>query len=254
MENLQTLLSKSIEAQKPIVLATVVRDSGGSPARAGAKILVHPDGSIDGTVGGGILEETIIKDSLAALGEGKPRLVHYSLKMQGEDAIGSVCGGDVEVFIEPYSPTPHLIIVGGGHIGQPLRAIGEIVGYKVSVIDVLSGRATVPGLETVTLDENAYVVIITADHVSDEAALRIALNAHTRYIGMIGSKSKLGVILDHLRADGYAQESLDRIHSPIGLDLGGPEPAEIALAIMAEIVATRRGGSGEKLSVSRKNA
>jgi xanthine dehydrogenase accessory factor len=235
------VLADAVRSKKPVVEATVVQVKGASPAKVGASMVLLADGSTVGTVGGGALEASIRADAGAALADGQPRLVHYALTEAGPDAIGTLCGGEVEVFLRPHLPPPHLVIVGGGHIGRPLQAMGEIMGFDVSVVDVEPGRATVPGLDAVRLSEESYVVLITTDHVSDEAALRQALTAPVRYIGMIGSRSKCQAILDHLRADGFTEADFARIYAPIGLELGGPTPEEIALAILAEIVAVRRG-------------
>ena len=154
----------------------------------------------------------------------------------------------MRVFIEPYNPPPKLVIVGGGHVGRPLKVMGETVGFEVIVVDVEPGRATVPELDAVALNEDSYVVLITTDHVSDEAALRKVITSPARYIGMIGSRAKCQTIVEHLAADGITEAQLSRVYAPIGLDLGGPTPQEIALAILAEIVAVRRGGSGQMRS------
>jgi xanthine dehydrogenase accessory factor len=122
--------------------------------------------------------------------------------------------------------------------------MGETVGFEVMVVDVEPGRATVPELDVVTLNEDSYVVLITTDHVSDEAALRKVITSPARYIGMIGSRVKCQTIVEHLAADSITEAQLSRVYAPIGLDLGGPTPQEIALGILAEIVAVRRGGSG----------
>lgn len=240
-------LAQTLEARQAAALATVIEVKGASPAKVGAKLLLRADGTTAGTVGGGRLEEVVMAECRKAMADGQPRIVHYALTEQGADAIGMLCGGDVRVFIEPYNPPPKLVIVGGGNIGRPLKAIGETVGFEVIVVDVEPGRATVPGLDAVTLTEDSYVVLITTDHISDEAALRRVITSPARYIGMIGSRSKCKTILDHLRADGLEMQ-LERVYAPIGLNLGGPTPEEIALAIMAEIVAVRRGGNGAMLS------
>jgi xanthine dehydrogenase accessory factor len=234
-------LAQAVREKHSAVMATVVDVSGASPAKVGAQMVLLADGSTIGTVGGGSLEAAVRTEAERALIDGKARLVHYALTEQGPDAVGTLCGGDVQVFLRPHLPPPQLVIVGGGHIGRPLEAMGQIVNFDVVVVDVEPGRATVPGLHDVRLTEDSYVVLITTDHVSDEAALREALRSPVRYIGMIGSRSKCNTILDHLRADGYSEDDFARIYAPIGLDLGGPTPEEIALAILAEVVAVRRG-------------
>ena len=237
-------LAEAMQQQQPAVLATVIEINGASPAKVGAQIVLLNDSTAVGTVGGGKLEAAILADARAALRDGQPRLTHYTLSEEGPDAIGTLCGGEVRVFVQPYLPLPELVIVGGGHIGQPLKVMGEAAGFDVIVVDVEAGRASVPALDAVSLSADSYVVLITTDHVSDEAALRQVIASPARYIGMIGSRAKCQTILDHLRADGTTDEALARVYAPIGLDLGGPTPQEIAVAILAEIIAVRRGGSG----------
>jgi len=241
-------LAEAIQQQQPAVLATVIEVNGASPAKVGAQIALLVDGTTCGTVGGGKLEASILNDAQEVQSSGQPRLAHYALAEEGQDAIGTLCGGEVRIFIQPYAPAPQLIIVGGGHIGRPLKVMGEAAGYNVVVVDVEPGLATVPGLDTVMLNQDSYVVLMTTDHVSDEAALRRVITSPARYIGMIGSRAKCQTIVEHLAADGITEAQLSRVYAPIGLDLGGPTPQEIALAILAEIVAVRRGGSGQMRS------
>ena len=178
---------------------------------------------------------------------------HYKLAEEGQDAIGTLCGGEVRAFIQPYFPSPQLVIVGGGHIGRPLKVMGEASGFDASIVDVAPGRATVPELEQVNLTADSFVVLITTDHVSDEAALRVALKSPAPYIGMIGSLAKCRTILGHLQADGVSTADLERVYAPIGLDLGGTSPAEIAVGILAEIVACRKKkGIAERLVKTRR--
>ncbi len=241
-------LARTLESKQSAVLATVIEVSGASPAKVGAKLLLCADDTTVGTVGGGKLEEVILATCRQARADGRPRIAHYALTEHGAEAIGTRCGGDVRVFVEPYNPPPKLVIVGGGHIGRPLQVLGETVGFEVIVVDVEPGRASVPELDAVSLNEDSYVVLITTDHVSDEASLRKISGSPARYIGMIGSRNKCQTILSHLVADGVTKQQLARVYAPIGLDLGGPTPQEIALAILAEIVCVRRGGDGQMRS------
>jgi xanthine dehydrogenase accessory factor len=237
-------LSQAIQDRQPAVLATVVEVKGASPAKAGAQIVLLGDGVTFGTVGGGKLEAAILADARIVLREGTPRLSHYRLEEEGPEAVGTLCGGEVSVFIQPYFPPPKLVIVGGGHIGRPLKVMGEAAGFDVIVVDVEAGRATAPELAQVEISSDTYIVLITTDHISDEAALRYALTTPACYIGMIGSRHKCQTILSRLRADNFSEETLRRVYAPIGLDLGGISPQEIAVAILAEIIAVRRGGRG----------
>jgi xanthine dehydrogenase accessory factor len=237
-------LQRATEAGRPTALATIIEVKGATPARPGFKLLLRSDGSWLGNVGGGELEARIRQAAQQTLAEGQPRTFRFALREEGPDAIGTLCGGEVTVFIEPYLPGPRLLIVGGGHIGRPLAEIARIVGYDVQVVDVLAERADRSQLAPNTITDRTYVVLISEDHVTDEQALRDVLPTPAAYIGMIGSRRKCHIILEHLRADGFGEEQLTRVRAPIGLDLGGREPAEIALAILAEIEMARHGGSG----------
>lgn len=236
------ILAKAIEKKQTAALATVVEVSGASPARVGAQLVLLDDGTTVGTVGGGKLEAAILEDARCALADGVPRLKHYALTEAGPESIGTLCGGDIRVFIQPFLPAPQLVIVGGGHIGRPLKGMAETAGFTVTVVDAEPGRANVPGLDSVKITQDSYIVLITTDHISDEAALRQVVQSPACYIGMIGSRHKCETILEHLRADGISDEPLKRVYAPIGLDLGGPTPAEIAVSILAEVIAVRRGG------------
>jgi len=249
-----TRLAEAIQNRQPATLATIVESRGAAPAKVGAQIVLLADGTTAGTVGGGRLEAAILADAQAVQASRQPCLTHYSLTEEGPDAIGTLCGGEVRAFIQPFSPPAQLVIVGGGHVGRPLKIMGEAAGFDVIVVDVVPGRATVPELEALALTEEAYVVLMTTDHVSDEAALRYALASPASYIGMIGSRAKCDTILEHLRRDNFPAERLARVYAPIGLDLGGTAPSEIAAAIVAEIVAVRRGGSGRMRSRGAQDA
>jgi len=241
-------LQAALARRLPVALATVVDVEGASPARIGFKLLTRADGSWEGNVGGGALEQRVREDAVAALADGRPRLAYYRLTEAGPDALGMLCGGEVTVFIEPFLPKPTLLIVGGGHIGRPLADLAHIVGYAVQVVDVRPERGDRPQFNPTAVTSLTYVVLITEDHVTDEAALRQALPTPAPYIGMIGSLRKIGIILEHLRAEGASAETLARVQAPIGLDTGGREPAEIALAILAEIECVRHGGHGQPRS------
>jgi xanthine dehydrogenase accessory factor len=237
-------LNEALERNEPVALATVVDVAGASPAQVGFKLLVRPDGDAVGNVGGGDLEQRVREEAVVALRENSSRLFHSTLREEGPDALGTLCGGDVTFFIEVYNPIPTLLIVGGGHLGQPLAEMARIVGFHVQVVDVQPERATVPQFDPAAITPWTYVVIITQTHITDEQTLRQVLDTPAAYVGMIGSRRKVGTIFEHLRADGIPDEQLGRVRAPIGLDLGGRSPEEIALAILAEVVQVRYGGSG----------
>ncbi len=241
-------LAEAIQSKQIAILATVIDIKGASPAKVGAQIVLFSDGMTVGTVGGGKLESSILADAQAAHEAGQPRLAHYALTEEGQDSISTLCGGEVTVFIQPYLPPAQLIIVGGGHIGRPLKIMGELAGFDVILVDVVPGRADIPELEAVHLTTDSFIVLITTDHVSDKAALRQVITSPACYIGMIGSRHKCKTILERLRNDGVSEELLGRVYAPIGLDLGGPAPEEIAVAILAEVIAVRWGGKGSSRS------
>jgi len=151
MREIITALDEAVQRSEPVALATVVEVNGASPAQVGFKLLIRPDGSVVGNVGGGELEQRIRDEAAAALRDGGSRLVHYALREQGPDAVGMVCGGDVTVFVEPYQPAPTLLIVGGGHIGRPLADMARVAGFNVQVVDLRSERATVPQFDPATI-------------------------------------------------------------------------------------------------------
>jgi xanthine dehydrogenase accessory factor len=253
MEKPIVVLAEAMQKNQPAVMVSVVEATGASPAKVGAQLVLVSDGSRAGTVGGGKLEDSILEDARAVLKDGQPRLCHYRLAEEGADAIGTLCGGEIKAFIQPYFPPPRLIIVGGGHIGRPLKVMGEAAGFEVCVVDVEPGRADVPEMEKVNLTTDSYVVLITTDHISDEAALRISLKSPAPYVGMIGSQAKCRTILGHLMADGFDPKDLERVFAPIGLDLGCSSPQEISVAILAEVIGVRwKKISGNKTIPTRR--
>jgi xanthine dehydrogenase accessory factor len=254
MRTVVSTLNEALQHQKPVALATMLEVTGASPAQVGFKLLVLPDGSGVGSVGGGALERQVREDAMTALREDRSRLVHYSLREEGPDAIGMLCGGDVTVFIDVCQPAPVLLIAGGGHIGQPLRDLARIVGFHVIVVDVQADRATVPQFDPTAITARTFVVVITENHLTDQQVLRQVLDTRAAYVGMIGSQRKVETVFDHLRADGVGEDQVARVHAPVGLNLGGRGPAEIALAVLAEILQVRYHGTGKSLASPDGNA
>ncbi len=247
-EVIESLLA-AIEKMEPAALATIVDVKGASPAQVGFKLLVLADGRAVGNLGGGALEQKVREEALCTLQGNQSRLVHYGFDEKGPDALSMLCGGEVTVFLEVFQPAPTLLIIGRGHIGRPLAEMARTLGFVVRVVDVHSEGAAAPQLDPAIITPKTYVVVITGNYVSDEQALSQILNRPAAYIGMIGSLRKAETIFDHLRAAGITEAQLARVHAPIGLDLGGRSPGEIALAILAEIVKIRNRGSGKHLSL-----
>ena len=234
-------------------LVTIVSTGGSTPREEGAKMLVRADGSILSTIGGGSLEAQVCQQAIEVIKKGKPQRIHFRLK-EGEEP-GMICGGDLEVFIEPILSSPTLYVFGGGHVSLPLAKIGKLLGFKIAVIDDRAEFANperFPEAELtlaedfknafpkLKINKSSYIAIVTRGHQYDELVLEWALGTRAKYIGMIGSKTKNKTILSHLLAKGFSQELLDKVHAPIGLEIYAQTPEEIALSIMAEIVKVRR--------------
>jgi xanthine dehydrogenase accessory factor len=252
-----------------VAVATIVRAPEGAPAAIGDKLLVRADGSRLGSHGGGALEDAVAGDCHAALTT-RPRTqvesLHYTStgeRLQRRDAPAD----EIEVMIEVTERPATLLVVGGGHVGQSIAVIASHAGFSVVVIDdreafahkdrfpmadeVICGDI-VEELRRIPIDANTYVVLVSRGHKQDETALKEVAVSDAAYVGMIGSRRRVGTVLTHLAREGYAQEALERVHTPIGLDIGAETPEEIAVSIVAEIIAVRRGGTGRKMSDLRK--
>lgn len=247
-------ITKIRDEERNAALVTVIAANGSTPQSVGAKMLVHTDGSILSTIGGGNLEAEIIKESLKVIKSCKPERFTYDLSKGGN--VGMVCGGTLEVFIEPVSPMPTLYIFGGGHISLYLTKMANLAGFKILIIDPHesanpdelpdAGQAIKEDFvkafsnPRVHINESSFIVIVTRDHISDGAVLEKALKTKAKYIGLIGSKTKRQSIYSDLLSKGISQELLDKVCNPIGLPINAQTPAEIAVSILAEIIKVRR--------------
>ena len=238
-------------------LATVVRTGGSTPQIAGARLLLTPEGTLIGTVGGGAIEHAVVESLRACIASGKSELLARDLARD----LGMCCGGRMEIFVEPIEGAPRLIVIGAGHVGAAVARFAREVGFRVVVVDErdeLNDEAHVPGCERVLLPpresidhvaptEHDYVLVTTHDHRLDEEALDAYARAPHRYVGLIGSQRKILRILARV-AQRTALPPLERVYAPVGLDLGAVSPAEIAIAIVAELVALRHGRPAAHLS------
>jgi len=236
-------------------LVTVVSASGSTPREEGAKMLVRPDGSILGTIGGGSLEARAIEEAVKVIKQAKPKRLHFTLTAKEAGEVGMICGGELEVFIEPILTPPNLYIFGGGHISLPLAKMGRLCGFNIAVVDdraefahaerfpeadVILAEDFTSSFARVKIDKSSYIVIVTRGHQHDEVVLEWAVGTPAKYIGMIGSKTKNETIFSHLLARGISREQLDRVHAPIGLEIEAQTPEEIAVSILAEVIKVRR--------------
>jgi len=249
------------------VLVTVIRAQGSTPQRAGAKMLVFADGRTVGTIGGGCYENDAIGRARAAITDGRSTVVKFDLNDDFAQENGLICGGQMEVHIDPLQPDPHLYIVGAGHVGFELGRIASAAGFHLHVIDDREKFASAerfPGAEVIvepipewlhaaSIPSTAFVVVVTRGHQHDLDAMRALAARDLRYLGLIGSRAKIARIYDALAAEDMPVECLERVHAPIGLEIGAVTPAEIAVSILAELIAVRRGVDIAPLSMKRLN-
>jgi len=233
-------------------LAIVVRTKGSTPRKAGAKMIVMEDGSILGTLGGGGLEKKVIEESLEAMKTGRAKLTSFTL----EESLDMMCGGEIEIYIEPIIRPERLVVFGAGHITKALTPLMRSVGFRVTVVDdnpeaLRHDRSGDMGeihpedmesyAEGLPPDSNTYIVILTRGFSKDKAVLQHIIGKDFRYVGMIGSEKKIRTIEEDLISNGIAKEHFTKLHAPIGLDIGAETPEEIALSIATEIISVRRG-------------
>jgi len=219
-------------------------------------MLVFGDGRIVGTIGGGCYEHDAFGKAREAILNRAPQLVHYELNDDFAQETGLICGGQMDVYIEPIEPSPELYIVGAGHVGFHLARIAQEVGFRLHVVDDRDKFANAdrfPAAVEVIVDDipawiartnlpaHAYAVIVTRGHTNDLEALRALAPRELRYLGLIGSRAKVARIYDALTTDGMPADTLTRVHAPIGLDIGAVTPQEIAVSILAELIAVKHG-------------
>jgi xanthine dehydrogenase accessory factor len=236
-------------------LATIVNARGSIPSFETAKMLVRDDGSIVGTIGGGCVEAEVWQAAREVMEQEKPRTLTFNLNQNPRYDTGLVCGGTIEIFVEPVLPTPVLYLFGAGHVALSVYKVARVAGFDVVVADdresyanrerfpdareVFAGEME-PIMNGLAPSESAFLVIVTRGHRDDMRVLRWAVDTPAHYIGMIGSRRKVIGIYRELEREGVEPEKFDRVHAPVGLDIGAVTPEEIAVAIMAEMIASRR--------------
>ncbi|MAT99666.1 MAG: xanthine dehydrogenase [Anaerolineaceae bacterium] len=249
-----TELLAAQQSGEPVVLATVIKARGSVPRHSGSKMLVFGDGRISGSIGGGEMESRVVKEALQALQDGRTRVLPYSL-VEPDRGDPGVCGGEVEIYLEPYAPPATLLVVGCGHVGQAVAELGHFLGYCVVVTDDREGLATpevipnadlhLPGsfadaLAQNPITANTYIVMVTRNVLVDREIVPHLVHSPARYIGMMGSDRRWAETKRLLLEDGLKDEDFARIHAPIGLEIEAETPEEIAVSIMAEIIKLRR--------------
>jgi len=249
-------VTDALERGEPAALVTIVSTTGSTPQRVGAKMLVFADGRIVGTIGGGCYENDAFWKARDAITNRKPQLVHYELDDDFAQESGLICGGQMDVYIEPIEPSPELYIIGAGHVGFHLARVAHEVGFRVHVVDdreKFANRERFPHAAEIvvedipawiartTLAPHAYAVIVTRGHTNDLEALRALAPRELRYLGLIGSRAKVARIYEQLVEDNLSADALKHVHAPIGLDIGAVTPQEIAVSILAELIAVKHG-------------
>jgi xanthine dehydrogenase accessory factor len=255
----EALLDLEVE-YKTGALCTVVKTSGSTPRHSTSKMLVYPDESIIGTVGGGELENRVIKEAINAMKSKTPSLLEYSLVDPEKGDVG-VCGGQVMVFIEPILPTPLIVVVGAGHVGKAVAQLSKWLGFRVAVSDDRDDFCTpesVPGIDMyfpcemkelpnqIEITDQTYLILTTRGSSVDAEGLPSILDYQPGYIGIIGSKRRWAETTKQLHAKGISDSELSRIYSPIGLGINAETPEEIAISILAEVLKVTRGKSKGK--------
>lgn len=250
------LLTELLEAQAagtPVVLATIVKARGSVPRRSGAKMVVYENGRISGTIGGGEMESRVVAEAQIILATGKPKLLTYAL-VAPERGDPGVCGGEVDIYLEPYLPPATVYVIGCGHVGQAVAHLAHWLGFRVIVNDDRPDLASpdiipqadehIPGPFTAVLDQHpvtrqSYVVLVTRNVQVDLEILPHLVDTPVPYIGVMGSQRRWTHTRQLLQAQGLTDEQLAAFHSPIGLEIGAETPEEIAISIMAEIIKVR---------------
>ncbi len=255
-------IAERLARGESLALATVIRVQGSVPRGVGTKMLIFSDGSIDGTIGGGEMESQVVALGLKVMKDNVPQRTLYEFRDPDQGDVG-VCGGEMEVFVEPIQAESRVIVVGVGHVGQAIAHLAGWLGFRVVVCDDRPGFADaekVPSADAyltcemeelpghLDITENDYLILTTRGVTLDVEGLPGILETGAAYIGVIGSKRRWETTVEALLEAGLDAELINRVHSPIGLEIHAETPEEIAISVMAEIIMQRRGGSGEPMA------
>ncbi len=246
---------QSLEEGAPVALAILTESGRDTPGVPGGMMAVRADGGRLGTVGGGAAEATIIQDCIKALEDADSTVISFDYSLKKEGGLGMICGGGIKGIITVLRPARRLIIFGGGHVGQKLYEAGLTAGFSVTVVEDRPEYAQrFPKAESViaqdfgtaarslSIHEESYIVIVTRGHAQDYAVLSAVIETNASYIGMIGSRSKVAGLIQKLRDQGVPQERIDALYTPVGLEIDNGTPGEIAIAVLAEIIAVKNNG------------
>jgi xanthine dehydrogenase accessory factor len=235
-------------------LATIVHTNGSIPSYESSRMLVRDDGTITGTIGGGCVEAEVWAAAREVIENEQPRKMTFNLNHEANYDAGLICGGTLEIFVEPILPQPMLYIFGAGHVSTAVARVAHQAGFAIGLIDDRESFANAErfpmaseihtsfaeSYEKIHPNSSTYLLIVTRGHKDDMRVLAWAVGTDARYIGMIGSKRKVLSVYKALEAEGVAAETFKRVHAPVGLDIGALSPDEIAVSIVAELIAVRR--------------
>jgi xanthine dehydrogenase accessory factor len=251
LPDLYTKAAELASQGHPFAIATVVRVEGSSSARRGSKAIIDPGGKLlVGWVGGGCAESAVRSEALTCMETEKPRMITVDMSDEAL-GVGMPCGGTMDIFIEPVLPKPELLIVGHGRIAETLAVLADLMGFSIVVNDPGAERSAFPQAQRLVTEDfdltetpigpKSFVVIAT-QHKQDHLWLKKALAGNAAYVALIASHHRAGLVLDYLRAEGISEEKISTVYAPAGLYLGASTPEEIALSVMSQMVALRRGG------------
>ncbi len=260
-DSIYQALSEIEKNNESAALCTVVGSKGSTPRHVGSKMLVYPDGKFIGTVGGGDLEHRVLDEAWIALSDGQAKMLHYNMADPSRGDVG-VCGGQVDVFVEPIFPAPLVIVIGAGHVGKAVVHLAKWLGFRVAVCDdrvEFCNPETTPEADAyypvtmdklpqqVKIDKRAILILTTRGSAVDVAGLAPLLDSPAVYIGVIGSKRRWATTVKALKKKGISDAKIAKVRSPMGLELQAETPEEIAVSIMAEVMTIRDKGTGKSM-------
>jgi xanthine dehydrogenase accessory factor len=255
---MKNFFEKIVEIKKsgePAAFAIVIKIEGSTPRKVGAKMVVLKDGKAVGTLGGGDLEKRVVEEAMDAIKQGQPRIASFTFDIE-KGKLDMMCGGKLDIYIEPILPDEKLVIFGAGHITRSLAPLVKLAGFQVSVVEDspdLLQKDKFPETEDLVLtdmeefardlpsDSRTYIVLLSRGFSRDKAILTQLIQKDFKYIGMIGSLRKIVTMKEDLKKQGVPEEAFSKLQAPVGLDIGGETPEEIAISIAAEIIAAKRG-------------
>ena len=241
---------------EPAALATIIRRTGSTPRKDAAKMLIRQDGTSVGSIGGGCVEAQVWQTASEVMKTSRAQVLEYQMTDDDLEEDGLVCGGHVEIFVEPILTRPQLVVLGAGHVGQAIARTAARLDFRVSVIDdrdsfvsaerfpTAERRIARPydqSLDDLNLPADSFILVVTRGHRHDQQALETALNQQVAYTGLIGSRRKIKLLVDSLLEKGYPPEHFHNLYAPIGLEIGSETPREIAVSVAAELIALRKG-------------